>query len=463
MDEAILEDPLGLTRVTVRSARLRVDLALPGNVVVAELLPHVLRFVNVAAADGTTGWVLRRAAGQAVDPARSLDVQGVRDGEVLTLVPRTMEWPEPAPDDPLEIITEASGRAGPRWTRRARGLAFLVTGGLLLAWGLVAITTAGPPWTAAGGCAVGGAVLLVLVATTISRSFRTDLAATALGVLAPLYAFAGGVLLLVPNGAGLSGAGASGVLVGSAGMLTFGVLVALGIGTAPWLLTAAVTGGLAGLIGAGLSLAGTTAGGAAAVVVVLAAGLLPAFPLLALRFGRIPVPPVAVTATEILAERPKPPRPLVYSAVARSTSLLTGMVLGASTAGGVAVVLLVRDGGVSGVILAGCAGAVFALRTRAFPLIAQRVPLLTVAVVSAILLGRYWLDHAAGLSPLVIASATALLGLVLVLAGAVYGRRDPGPFLGRAAEIVDAAAALAFVPLACGTLGLFGLIWTLAG
>src|SRR5689334_14628733 len=66
---------LGLARVTVTAPKRRIDVALPDGVLIAELLPHLLRHAGEELADegeGHGGWALRRSTGGALEPNRSL-------------------------------------------------------------------------------------------------------------------------------------------------------------------------------------------------------------------------------------------------------------------------------------------------------------------------------------------------------------------------------------------------------
>src|SRR5690349_24953239 len=81
---------VGLARVTISAPSRRVDVALPEHVPLAELLPEVLRHAGEGLADDGEkhgGWVLRRTDGVALATSQGLYPQGVRDGEVLHLVP----------------------------------------------------------------------------------------------------------------------------------------------------------------------------------------------------------------------------------------------------------------------------------------------------------------------------------------------------------------------------------------
>ena len=102
---------LGLARVTVNTPHRRVDVALPEQIAIAELLPELLQHAGEAFADEGErhgGWVLRRADGTALTGEKSLHQQGVRDGQVLHLVPARAQWPELEYDDVVEAIAEGA-------------------------------------------------------------------------------------------------------------------------------------------------------------------------------------------------------------------------------------------------------------------------------------------------------------------------------------------------------------------
>ncbi|MEU4666318.1 EsaB/YukD family protein, partial [Micromonospora chalcea] len=137
----------GLARVTISAPRRRVDVALPEQVPLAELLPEVLRHAGEGLADDGErhgGWVLRRTDGGVLATAQALLPQGVRDGEVLHLVPARAEWPELEYDDVVEAIVDGARRRGAAWSARATRAAALGGAAVPLAVGLVAVVAAGP-------------------------------------------------------------------------------------------------------------------------------------------------------------------------------------------------------------------------------------------------------------------------------------------------------------------------------
>jgi len=293
--------PAGLARVTISAAQRRVDVALPEHVPLVELLPDVLSHAGEGLADDGErhgGWLLRRADGEPLSPAQGLFPQGVRDGEVLYLVPAHAEWPELEFDDVVEAIAEGARRHGTAWSGAATRSTTLVAAGILLAVGLFGLLLGGPAWAAGPLVGLGAAAVLALAGVVASRAYGDGRAGTALGGYALPYAFVGGALLVAADEttgvlAPLRWLGAPQVLVGSVAVLLFGMLGAVGVAAGLRVFAAGVT---VGVLGAGAALAGyfISAKGAAAVLLsVLVCGI-GALPLLAIRFGKLPVPPVTL-------------------------------------------------------------------------------------------------------------------------------------------------------------------------
>src|SRR2546423_9108467 len=160
---AVSSTETGLAKVMVAAPKRRLEVALPEHLPVAVLLPTLLRqggedLPNEGLATG--GWLLRRADGVPLDGARTLANQGVRDGEVLHLVPRRTEWPELQYDDVVDAIAVGARQGGPPWTRattRAFGLTVTALTLLLIP---VTVLMSGGHWI---GPAVASLVLAVLL------------------------------------------------------------------------------------------------------------------------------------------------------------------------------------------------------------------------------------------------------------------------------------------------------------
>ncbi len=471
---------VGLARVTISAPQRRVDVALPEHVPLVELLPEVLRHAGEGLADDGErhgGWLLRRTDGVALATAQGLFPQGVRDGEVLHLVPAREEWPELEYDDVAEAIAEGARRRGTVWTPDSTRTATLLSGALLLSLGLVAVLGAGPGWSGAAYVGLGLGLLLALCGVTASRAYGDARAGAALGACAMPYAFAGGAVLVAPATVDRVGVfpplpwlGGPELLSGSVALLLVAVLGLIGVAASLRLFTAGVTIGLLAALTAVVSMLTTAAGAAAVLISVLVCGI-GVLPLLAIRLGRMPTPPVALpTGSEaeqgftgaqpgaVDAARERPDRATVFAAVNRTEELLAGMLLGHAVLAAGAFVVLATAGSLSARILTAVSAAALLLRSRLFVTLRQRVPLLCGGLAGVAALG---VDLLGGAGPgmLLAVSAAGLLGaLATVAAGATYSRRPPSPYLGRAADLLDTLVVVSVIPVACAVVGLYSAV-----
>ncbi|MFB9238515.1 type VII secretion integral membrane protein EccD [Plantactinospora siamensis] len=475
----------GLARVTINAPRRRLDVALPDQLPVAELLPELLRHAGIGLADAGErhgGWVLRRTGGGALSGGRPLAPQGVRDGDVLHLVPARTGWPEPEYDDVAEAIADGARRRGGGWDGAATRTAALAGAAAPALVGLLAVLGGGPGWSAGAPLALGAATGLLVAAVAAARGLGAGAAGTTLAGYALPYAFAGGALLVAtgdrvgPLGA-VSWLGAPELLAGSAALLLAAVLAAVGVAAGLRVFAAGATTGLLGSAAAVAGFGLPTAGVAAVLLAALVCGV-GATPLLAIRLGRLPLPPIVPPAgpagtTAAPPERPaRPPgepagpadpivgavprRVRVAAAVARTEELLTGMLLGVASVASTAIVLLVLRGGPAGELLAAIGSAVLLLRSRLFASRRHRVPLLAAGMAGAVAVGAALAGATAGAGRPVLVAGAALGTLLVVAAGATYARRPPTPYLARAADLTDTALVVSVVPVACAVLGLYG-------
>jgi type VII secretion integral membrane protein EccD len=439
----------GLARVVVNAPGRRVDVAVPELAPIAELLPALLRHAGEGLADqgqAHGGWVLRRADGAPLSVGEGLSQQGVRDGDVLHLVPARERWPELAYDDVVDAIAQSARQHGRAWDAAATRATGLGLAGAVLLAGLVALARAG---AAGGPVALGLAVLLVAAGTLASRAYGDVVSGRALAAAALPYAAVGGALLLRVRQPVLGGAH---LLVACAAVVLASVVAAVGVGGPARVFMAGTVAGSAGGLGALLALWLPGSGSAAVVLAVLVASVA-ALPLLAIRLGKLPTPvPVGDGG-----EQARPERARLYAAVARTDDMLTGMLAGTALAAVGCCLVVAASGGTAGWILAAIGATGLALRSRLFPTVRQRLPLLLGGAAGGLaLLARV---IAAGRPPgAVLAAGLVAVALALVVSARVYQRRPPGPYLGRAADLLDAACVVSVTPLACGVLGLFGAV-----
>ncbi len=451
-----------LARVTVSTPLRRIDVALPGNALVADLLPQLLALAGDELADDGErhgGWILRRATGSELDPVRNLSVQGVRDGEVLNLVPRRLDWPELSYDDIVEVIAGGSRRTGRSWGSGATRRCGLAIAAITFALGLFDVALAGPPWPPTAGIAFGAAALLTALGIVLSRALSDAVAGGVVTSCALPYAVAGGAFAVAPSGVSLIHLGAPSVLLGSAALVVFGAIGFTAVAATLRVFVGAVGAGVAGLLGALLSLIGLSATGAVAIVLTIAIGALPGYPAIAVWLGRVPVPTLPSRPEEILEDRPKPRRDDVFAAVARANELLSGALLATAVVSACCATALVASHGGVEAVLAVVAAVALLLRGRLFAAPHQRIPLLAggATMLGVLIIASTLRAGSTHIRLLLLVGVLVLAALVLV-AGLGYSRRAPSPRIGRLADVVDVLAVMALVPLACGTAGAFHAI-----
>ncbi|SCF78858.1 type VII secretion integral membrane protein EccD, partial [Streptomyces sp. Cmuel-A718b] len=173
-------------RLTVRAPSVTIDLAVPADVPVADLLPTLLRYVGEEAEEAGldhAGWVLQRLGDAPLDEEATLARAGLADGAVLHLRPHTEALPEARLDDLVDGMAETVGRRLHTWhAGAARGL--LV--GAAVATVVTALVMVFRPGVAdsatRAACAAVAGVLLLAGAGSASRAVGDRLSATALGL-----------------------------------------------------------------------------------------------------------------------------------------------------------------------------------------------------------------------------------------------------------------------------------------
>ncbi|RLK08873.1 type VII secretion integral membrane protein EccD [Micromonospora sp. M71_S20] len=456
---------IGLARVTISAPQRRVDVALPEQVPLAELLPEVLRHAGEGLADDGErhgGWVLRRTDGAVLTTAQALLPQGVRDGEVLHLVPARAQWPELEYDDVVEAIADGARRRGGAWSPAATRAAALAGAAVPLAVGLLAVTAGGPAHESAWPAAAVVALLLTLAGVVASRAHADGPAGATLGGYALPYAAAAGALAVSsgdPVGPvpGLRWIGAPELLAGSVALLLVSVLGLVGVATR---LRVFVAGATAGFVGALAALGGLLLGpaGTAAVLLCVLVFAVGAVPLLAIRLGKVPLPPITLPTGEpggAEGARDLPDRDRVYAAVARTEEMLTGMLLGHAALAVAAAVVLCLSGGTAGRLLVAVAAAVLLLRSRLFVSLRHRVPTVAAGLAGYAVLGAVLVGRLGPTGRLALVVGGLALALVAVAAGTTYARRPVSPYVGRIADLTDTALVVSVVPVACAVLDLY--------
>ncbi len=453
-------------RVTVVAPHTRADLALPAEATLAEVLPQLIELVGIPLEDPTGsagGWALSRLGAEPFPAVRSVGAAGIVDGDVLYLTPASARMPPVVFDDVIEAIAGAPESSPGRWGPRSTRLAGLATAVLAAGAGLAALWTSGPPWGGGATIAAVVAVLLVGGAAAVSRALGDPTCAAMVAGLALAYAATAGAL--APLGAApRDDLGRAGLLLAATGLLVGGLAAVGAVGAhLPWLAMPAV-GGLVALVAVGVGVVlDVPSDRLAAVTGTMLVALTPAWPALALRAARLPLPRVPADVAEFQAEQQPTLDHEVLDQTADADGFLSAL-LGVSVLGVAACApALVDDHEVWAGVLVVLWATGLALRSRSYVGAAQRGPLLAGGVLTMLAVLLTVLLPARG-------DALALLMLLLVVvvaAGVGFALWAPGksrsPYWGRFLDIVEFLAAAGAFPLVAVVLDLFGWMRGLAG
>jgi type VII secretion integral membrane protein EccD len=145
--QAVATGTTVFSRVTVVAPRTRIDVALPADVSVADLLPMLLEMAKETTSDGGArhgGWCLAKLGDSPLDPSRTLGALGVVDGDMLQLRKRSENPPPPLYDDVVDAIAEAAPDSYRPWTKATANRIGHIAGALALVIGALAVLMAGP-------------------------------------------------------------------------------------------------------------------------------------------------------------------------------------------------------------------------------------------------------------------------------------------------------------------------------
>lgn len=157
----------GARAVTVIAAGSRLDLLLPANVPVAELMPALLRAMDPGG-DEAADRVLVSVGRPAMSEGDTLAAAGVVDGDILLITTRPVSGPQPpaqAVHDVPARLREHPGRGAEAWPWRH--------GDAPATWAFVLVAVAGLPvslrWPAALASGLAcGAIALVIAAVSVT-------------------------------------------------------------------------------------------------------------------------------------------------------------------------------------------------------------------------------------------------------------------------------------------------------
>lgn len=440
-------------RLTVLAPRHRVDVALPSDVPVAELVPMVLELVGEPGrAVAPRPWRLSGVVGGPLPAAATLGELGVLDGELLRLGPALPVPAAPVFDDPVDAV--AAGAATGRREHRFEAAVVLA----VAAAGAVLLGAYGPGSVASALLAGVGAVVAVVRAGRLARrggdpaftqtlARGVGLAGVALGAAAGWAAVPG-----PPGPVPLMAAAVAAGIAAAATQLLLRVV-------APTLVAA---GAVAAVCAAAVIVVRLGAAPVAAAIAVAALALVtaPLLPRAAIRLAGLPRPVVPADETELTVDDP----PLPPDELAERADLARGYLAGLAGAAAVlaasGALVAASAGGWAGPVFAGVTAMVLLLRARGYADIAPART--TLAAGTAVAIGLAAAVGGPG-SPLSLVACAVLLvgagaGVATLDAAARAMRPELSPVLRRTIDVVEGVLAAAAVPLALAAMDLFALV-----
>ncbi|WP_097947545.1 type VII secretion integral membrane protein EccD [Streptomyces sp. ms115] len=458
-----------LCRLTVRAPAKSIDLAVPADVPVADLLPAVLGYAGdnlEEAGIDHGGWVLQRLGGEPLDEELTLDSYGLRDGDTLYLRPRAEALPEVHLDDLVDGIATTMRDHPFGWTPKVSRWVLLGIVVAILAGGVLVIAWPGGSSLSRSVFATAAGLLLLAGAGAASRAVGDAGAGAALGfMVGPYLALAG---WLLPGGE-LGGPHAyetlgARLLAASAAMAGGAVLALAVVAAFAALFLSVAVVSLFAAIAAVLLLTTNLAPVHAAGILAVLAVVLGAFvPSLAFRMSGMRMPPLPTNAQQ-LQEGIEPHAASAVSARAiLADGWMTSLYGAVGLVGAACVAVLARERELAEIIMTVALCLLLVLHARGLGNIWQRMSLVVPGVFGLLLLVLVAAPAASPGSRLVTAAGLlAAAAAVAIAAWTVPGRRLV-PYWGRAGEVLHSALAIAVLPLALWVLGVYGALRAING
>jgi type VII secretion integral membrane protein EccD len=450
------------SRVTVVAPRTRIDVALPADVSIADLLPMLLDMAKEATPDGGArhgGWCLARLGESPLDPSRTLASLGVVDGDLLQLRRRSDNPPPPLYDDVVDAIAEATPTSFRPWTKETAHRIGHAAAGLTLLLASVAALLAGP---LAGGQSIGPAIaagvvaiLAVTIGATVTHAYdseTTGVVITATGGLPMAFVCGLYVVPGSPGSANLLLACVFTVIVAAAAIMVVGAGITVFI-------AAATTTGLGALAFLFATLITQPPAAIAAGTAAVALAALSVLPRVTIQLAKLPLPSVPRDAEDLREDSGFPDFRLIERRTGLAHEYMTGMIIGCGVTAAVSAVLAASSHGIWGVLECAAVAAVLLLRGRTYANGAQAVALLLTGMLTAggLLIG--WTVEASATDRLIyVFGALLVLAAGTLVVGIVFPEQRFSPVLRRGVDVLEAVLIVSVLPLALAVMNLYSTI-----
>jgi type VII secretion integral membrane protein EccD len=450
------------SRVTVVAPRTRIDVALPADIAVADLLPMLLEMAREATPDGGArhgGWTLAKLGDAALDPSRTLASLGVVDGELLQLRRRNENPPPPLYDDVVDAIADADPDAFRPWTKETAQRIGHIAGGLALFAAALTLfmggTLFGGSGLAAAIAAGVAAIGCVAVGATLAKAYQAERTGVLIAAAGGLpFAFVAG-FYTVPGVAVRAN-----LLLASALVVIVAGVAIMVMGSGVTTFIAAATAGVFGVLSFGVAtLIAHPAPGIAAGTAAIALACISVLPRATIWLAKLPLPTVPGSAEELKEETGFPD----YTAIERRTNTahnyMTGLLIGCGATTAISSIIAASSPHVFGIILGAVATLVLLLRARSYANGSQAVALLTTGIVSGggILIG--WLWTATPIERLLfVFGALLIIAIGALVVGVIFPNQRFSPPLRRTVEIIEAVCIATVLPLALAVMDLYSTL-----
>ena len=445
-------DAAAFTRVLVVAPRTRVDVALPAEIPIVELLPTLLDMVGERSDDGGAqhdGWVLAPMGGEALNPARTLRSLDILDGAALQLHPRRPPVAEPIFDDVVDAIaTSVRAHTDTRALRDLTGASAAGAGLLVTAYALVA-----GEHSLAGAALAGAAALLSLVTSAaIARSGGSRAVAVTVAACGAAPAYAAGMLAI------RGPFGYPAALLAATATLVYAVLAAMLIRTGAVVLSALSTVAAFAMVATGVGLALQARPGHVAILAGAAGlGAVTVLPWVAVRLARLPMPVIPTSPDQLRDASLGVDFAQAGARAAVAAEYLDGTTIGCAVVAAAGAVMSLAAGTVFAVLFGAVVVTALLLRVRSVSSRLARLGLIVAGLMAAAL-GLAGAVLAAPEQAVVIAGTVLVLTGIAVLLTVFVPRRQLSPMTGRSIDIAENIVLVSVLPLALGAVDLYATV-----
>jgi type VII secretion integral membrane protein EccD len=439
--------------VVVIAPSTRVDLALPADVPIIDLLPMLLQYAGELHDDGGGqhgGWKLVRVGHGELDGGRTLRSLDVADGEVLRLLAREERDVVPVFDDIVDAIAAARrDRINTRSVNPGLGAATVVA-----AMAVAALTLLYRPASVVDAYIAGGVALALLgLATAVAKGTGDRILATATAASGLPFTMLCGLNAVTGD------FGRWGVLLGASLAFVYAMAAQLALATGTVVFAGAgITALLTALSALVAGLADVTAVEVIAGTIAVALVALSILPRLAVRLARLPLSTVPTTSEDLQETDDVGDIDDVSARARLAGEYLTGTQIGCAVTVAFSATVLLYHQSVLSVALAATALVAMALRARSVASLGGRIGLLASTVTSGVIAaGALTLAKRDG-NGIALLVTELVLGAFALFLSTARARRRVSPTTMRLIDFFESAVIIAVLPLAVGVMGLYSTL-----